>query len=51
MLIEGQTDREIADALGIRYRTVTTHVVHIYAKLGVRSRTAAAVAAVRRGLA
>jgi non-specific serine/threonine protein kinase len=32
------TDREIADALCISYRTATTHVTHIFNKLGVTSR-------------
>ena len=36
------TDREIADALCISYRTVTTHVTHIFDKLGVSSRREAA---------
>ena len=34
------TDQEIADALCISYRTVTTHVSHILAKLGLPSRRA-----------
>ena len=49
LLVEGKTDQEIAYALGLSYRTVTTHVARAYAKLGVRSRAAAA--AVRRGIA
>ncbi len=36
------TDQEIADALCISYRTVTTHVAHIFDKLGINSRRAAA---------
>lgn len=35
------TDREIADVLCISYRTVTTHVGHIFDKLGISSRRAA----------
>lgn len=38
MLAAWWTSREIADALCISYRTVTTHVTHIYDKLGVNSR-------------
>ena len=51
LLAEGKTDQEIAEELQVSYRTVTTHVGRVYAKLGVRSRAAAAVQAVRRGLA
>ena len=51
LLAAGKTDREIADALGVSYRTVTTHIARVFAKLGVRSRAAAAAEAVRRGLA
>jgi DNA-binding NarL/FixJ family response regulator len=40
------TDREIAEALCISYRTVTTHVTHIYNKLGVGSRREAAALAI-----
>lgn len=36
------TDQEIADALCISYRTVTTHVAHIFDKLGINSRRAVA---------
>lgn len=32
------TDREIAEALCISHRTVTTHVTHIFDKLGIGSR-------------
>ncbi len=50
LLVEGRSDREIAEALGIGYRTVTSYVRNILAKLDVASRTAAATQAVRRGL-
>ena len=36
------TDKEIADVLCISHRTVTTHVTHIYEKLGIHSRRSAA---------
>lgn len=39
LVAEGRTNREVADALVVSERTVTTHLTHIYSKLGVRSRT------------
>jgi DNA-binding NarL/FixJ family response regulator len=36
---EGRTNREVAAALVVSERTVATHLSHVYAKLGVRSRT------------
>jgi DNA-binding CsgD family transcriptional regulator len=42
LIAEGRTNREIADALSISLRTVTTHVSNIFAKLGVTSRADAA---------
>jgi len=50
LLVEGQTDKEIAGALFIGARTVQTHVANLFTKLGVSSRTEAAAVAVRRGL-
>lgn len=47
---EGLTARQIAERLGVRERTVTTHLARIYAKLGVGSRLAAIRTAVRSGL-
>ena len=47
---EGLTAREIADRLGVRERTVTTHLSRIYGKLGVRTRVAAVRAATLSGL-
>ncbi|MEJ7901137.1 MAG: tetratricopeptide repeat protein [Thermomicrobiales bacterium] len=49
LLVEGRSDREIAQALGIGYRTVTSYVRNILGKLEVTSRTAAATQAIRRG--
>jgi ATP/maltotriose-dependent transcriptional regulator MalT len=51
LLAEGYSDKEIAVALAVSYRTVTSHVGSILAKLEVESRTRAATLAVRLGLA
>jgi DNA-binding CsgD family transcriptional regulator len=48
-LSQGNTDRQIAAALGISTRTVHKHVEHLLAKLRVGSRTAAAAWALRGG--
>ncbi len=50
LLVEGRSDRDIAQALGISYRTVTSYVRNILAKFDATSRTAVAAEAVRRGL-
>ena len=48
-LAEGMSNKEIARALSIAPRTVNFHLDNIYSKLGVRSRTEAAIHAIRRG--
>ena len=50
LVAAGHRDHEIADALAVSRRTVTTYVTSILNKLGVDSRTAAATYAVRHGL-
>jgi DNA-binding CsgD family transcriptional regulator len=50
LLAEGRTDQEIAAALFISPHTVTTHVKHLLAKLGVVSRAAAVAQAYRNDL-
>jgi DNA-binding NarL/FixJ family response regulator len=47
---KGLSNREIADALAITERTARTHVVNILGKLGVSSRTQAALIAIHDGL-
>jgi DNA-binding NarL/FixJ family response regulator len=49
-LARGCTNREIAAALSLSTATVKSHLVHLYAKLGVRNRNEALGAAVRLGL-
>lgn len=50
LLVQGQSNKEIAQALQIVEDTVKTHVKHILAKLGVQSRTQAVLCAIRLGL-
>jgi len=48
-LTRGMSDRDIAQMLFLSVRTVQTHLAHIYEKMGVHSRTEAALMAVRTG--
>ena len=50
LLADGQSNKEIANALDISERTVKTHLAHLFEKLGVTSRTEAIKVATRRGL-
>ncbi|MFU8870563.1 response regulator [Micromonospora sp. SL4-19] len=50
LIADGTTNREVAARLFISEATVKTHVLHIYAKLGVNDRAAAVAVAFRRGL-
>ncbi|WP_425300699.1 response regulator transcription factor [Nocardia farcinica] len=49
LLAEGMTNKQIAQALVVALRTVDSHVEHIFAKLGVNSRTQAALLLSERG--
>lgn len=49
-IASGATNRQIARDLGVGERTARTHVSNILAKLGLASRTQAAMWAVREGL-
>ncbi|WP_139005611.1 response regulator [Arthrobacter crystallopoietes] len=48
LLATGMPNKEIARKLFISEATVKTHLVHIYAKLGVENRTAAIAEAIKR---
>ena len=50
LVARGLTNRAIARQLHISEATVKTHLVHVFAKLGVDDRTAAVTAALERGL-
>jgi DNA-binding NarL/FixJ family response regulator len=50
LIARGSSNREAAARLFISEATVKTHVLHIYAKLGVNDRAAAVAAGFERGL-
>ena len=47
-IARGLSNRQIAERLGVREKTVKTHAGHVYAKLGVERRTQAALLARER---
>ena len=49
LVAEGLSNKEIAKSLAISPRTVNFHLDNLFAKLGVRSRTEAAILALRQG--
>ncbi len=49
LVASGATNKQIAQQLYLSVRTVEGHLAKLYAKLGVNSRTEAALAAIRRG--
>jgi DNA-binding NarL/FixJ family response regulator len=51
LVAQGLSNQQIADALVISERTARTHVSNILSKLGVASRTQAALWAIREGIA
>jgi HD-GYP domain-containing protein (c-di-GMP phosphodiesterase class II) len=50
LLARGLSNPEIASRLTISRKTVSSHLEHIYTKIGVTTRTAAALFAMRTGL-
>jgi DNA-binding CsgD family transcriptional regulator len=51
LVTEGLSNPDIAARLFVSRATVKTHLVHVFSKVGVRSRAELAAAAARRGLA
>ena len=50
LVAEGFANKEIARRLAVTEKTVKTHLTHVFGKLGVESRTQAALHAIRTGL-
>ena len=50
LVARGSTNKEAAKKLFISEATVKTHLIHVYAKLGVNDRAAAVAVAFERGL-
>ena len=50
LLMKGQRNARIADALCVSVRTVESHLYHIFGKLGVSSRTEVALYVLRTDL-
>ena len=50
LVARGKSNKEIAKELWIGETTVKTHLLHVFAKLGVTDRTAAVTAALKRGI-
>ncbi len=47
MLVKGNSNRDMAEAMFISEKTVKNHLTSIFRKLGVKDRTQAAVFAIR----
>jgi DNA-binding NarL/FixJ family response regulator len=50
LIVDGLTAKEMAERLDVSVHTIDTHTRHLFRKLGMHSRTAAAARALRDGL-
>jgi DNA-binding CsgD family transcriptional regulator len=50
LVARGATNRQVAQRLAISPKTAGSHIEHIYVKIGVSSRAAAALFAIQHGL-
>jgi DNA-binding NarL/FixJ family response regulator len=50
LVARGASNPEIATSLTISRKTVSSHLEHVYSKLGVTTRTEAALFAIQQGL-
>jgi DNA-binding CsgD family transcriptional regulator len=50
LVARGRTNRQIAELLGVTERTVGAHLEHVFARLGLQSRTQVGVWAAQQGL-
>ena len=50
LVVRGMSNRDIARQLSVSPRTVSSHLEHVYAKIGVTTRGAASMFAMRHGL-
>jgi len=49
-LVQGRSNKQIADEIYVSEKTVKNHLNHLFKKLGVKNRTEAVVKAIERGL-
>jgi len=50
LIVEGRTNREVAEALGLAVKTVDTHRTHLMRKLNIHDQTSLVKYALRRGI-